>query len=156
MPGISTYGDGLSYQAGVAAGTSLFGGRGHIEGELGWDHADEVLKDSRPQGAANWSSYGAGTQANPITNIQQGRLNVSSPNGTVVCATAPRLLNCERELRRSTASNSSPTMSSGLSIHGIRLRPRRFRRVVTAAIGPRGTALAATTMKMVSPASATI
>jgi iron complex outermembrane receptor protein len=83
--GLSTYADGFSNKLGVAAGTSLFGGRGHLEGELSFTHQDEVLKDARPQGQANWSSYGTGTKANPFTNIQQGRLNITSPNGNIIC-----------------------------------------------------------------------
>lgn len=81
--GISDYGDGTSYKAGVAAGTSLFGGRGHIEGSLQYYHADGVYKKNRPGGAANWSSYGAGTAASPIINIQQGRLNSLSFGGKI-------------------------------------------------------------------------
>ena len=83
--GISDYGDGASYKAGVAAGTSLFGGRGHIEGSLQYYHADGVYKKNRPGGAANWSSYGAGTAASPFTNIQQGRLNSLSFGGKISC-----------------------------------------------------------------------
>jgi iron complex outermembrane receptor protein len=83
--GISDYGDGASYKAGVAAGTSLFGGRGHIEGSLQYYHADGVYKRNRPDGAANWSSYGLGTTASPFTNIQQGRLNTTSFGGKIIC-----------------------------------------------------------------------
>jgi len=32
--GISTYADGAEQELGVAAGTDLFGGRGHVEGDL--------------------------------------------------------------------------------------------------------------------------
>ena len=83
--GISNYGDGGSYKAGVAAGTSLFGGRGHIEGALQYYHSDGVYKKDRPGGAQNWSSYGLGTAASPITNIQQGRLNPESFGGKISC-----------------------------------------------------------------------
>jgi outer membrane receptor protein involved in Fe transport len=83
--GISAYGDGASWQAGVAAGTSLFGGRAHLEGSLQYYHSDGILKKSRPGGAANWSSYGLGTAASPITNIQQGRLNPESFGGRISC-----------------------------------------------------------------------
>ena len=83
--GISDYGDGASYKAGVAAGTILFGGRGHIEGALQYYHADPVYKKNRPDGAANWSSYGLGTAASPFINIQQGRLNTESFGGKIAC-----------------------------------------------------------------------
>lgn len=83
--GISDYGDGASYKAGVAAGTSLFGGRGHIEGSLQYYKADGVYKKNRPDGAANWSSYGLGSANWPFTNIQQGRLNTTSFGGKITC-----------------------------------------------------------------------
>jgi outer membrane receptor protein involved in Fe transport len=83
--GVSDYGDGFSYQGGVAAGTSLFGGRGHLEGSLQYYHSDGVYKKNRPGGAQNWSSYGLGTAASPITNIQQGRLNPESFGGRISC-----------------------------------------------------------------------
>ena len=84
--GLSTYGDGFSNQLGFAAGTGLLGGKGHIEGELLYSHQDEIQKQDRPQGAANWSSYGLGTADSPIDNVEQGRLNISSPNGKITCA----------------------------------------------------------------------
>src|ERR1700722_16328723 len=40
--GISNYGDAAQYQAGIAVGTDLFGGRGHIEGSLRYFHQDKV------------------------------------------------------------------------------------------------------------------
>ncbi|HKU53958.1 MAG TPA: TonB-dependent receptor [Rhizomicrobium sp.] len=83
--GISQYEDGGSYKVGVAAGTGLFGGRGHIEGSLQYYHADGVRKANRPGGAANWSSYGKGTVASPFVNIQQGRLTAQSPGGKISC-----------------------------------------------------------------------
>jgi outer membrane receptor protein involved in Fe transport len=83
--GISNYGDGASYKAGVAAGTGLFGGRGHIEGSVQYYHSDSVYKKNRPGGAQNWASYGLGTAASPITNIQQGRLNPESFGGRISC-----------------------------------------------------------------------
>jgi iron complex outermembrane receptor protein len=84
--GISDYGDGASYKAGIAAGKSLFGGRGHIEGSLQYEHADGVYKEHRPGGSANYASYGLGTAASPFINIQQGRLNTESFGGKIACA----------------------------------------------------------------------
>ncbi len=46
--GISEYGDGFKYKMNVAAGTDLFGGRGHIEGAVGYRHGDGVLQSARP------------------------------------------------------------------------------------------------------------
>lgn len=83
--GLSTYADGFSHRYGVAAGTSLFGGRGHLEGELGWNHQDEVLTPARPRGLQYWSSYGTGTINNPITNFTQGRLTQETIYGLIYC-----------------------------------------------------------------------
>ncbi|MBA2588876.1 MAG: TonB-dependent receptor plug domain-containing protein, partial [Alphaproteobacteria bacterium] len=83
--GLSDYGDGASYKVGIAAGTGLFGGRGHIEGSVQYYHADPVYKKARPGGAANYSSYGLGTAASPFVNIQQGRLNTESFGGKIAC-----------------------------------------------------------------------
>ncbi len=83
--GISDYGDGMSYKAGAAAGTSLFGGRGHIETALEYYKSDGVMKRNRPGGAANWASYGLGTVASPYTNLIQGRLNPESFGGKITC-----------------------------------------------------------------------
>lgn len=83
--GISDYGDGWSYQGGVAAGTSLLGGRAHIEASLQYHRAEGVLKRNRPGGAQNWAAYGLGTAQWPITNIQQGRLNTHSFGGKITC-----------------------------------------------------------------------
>ena len=46
--GISEYGDGFKYKVNVAAGTDLFGGRGHIEGSIGYQYGDGVLQSARP------------------------------------------------------------------------------------------------------------
>jgi iron complex outermembrane receptor protein len=46
--GISNYGDAAEFQGGVAAGTDLFGGRGHIEGSLRYYHQDKVFMGARP------------------------------------------------------------------------------------------------------------
>jgi outer membrane receptor protein involved in Fe transport len=83
--GLSGHGDGAAYQAGVAAGTNLFGGRGHVEGSAQYYHSDGILKKDRPGGSQNWSSYGLGTAASPFTNIQQGRLNPESFGGKITC-----------------------------------------------------------------------
>src|SRR6266702_496669 len=41
--GISTYGDGASFKFDAAAGTSRFGGRGHLEGAVSSRHRDMVM-----------------------------------------------------------------------------------------------------------------
>ncbi len=52
--GISQYGDGMKYRGDVAFGTSLFGGKGHFEGSLGYRHADGVLQPARSIFAHHW------------------------------------------------------------------------------------------------------
>jgi iron complex outermembrane receptor protein len=84
--GISDYGDAASYQAGIAAGTSLFGGHGHIEGSLQEYHSDGLLMSQRPLGAQAWGSFGTGTPANPFGNVINGRLAISSFGGAITCA----------------------------------------------------------------------
>jgi iron complex outermembrane receptor protein len=83
--GISDYGDAASYQVGVAAGTSLFGGRGHLEGSLQYYQSDGLLMSQRPLGALAYGAYGTGTPANPFGNIANGRLSISSFGGAIAC-----------------------------------------------------------------------
>src|SRR6201996_705226 len=83
--GISTYADAMSYNLGVAAGTDLFGGRGHLEASLEWRHRDPVNQSARPYGPA--STYageaGTGTAADPFTAIADARRPNSSFGGVV-------------------------------------------------------------------------
>jgi outer membrane receptor protein involved in Fe transport len=87
--GISKYGDAASYQLGVAAGTDIFGGRGHIEGSLRFYHQDKVFMTARPYGAGDqaWTLVGTGSAANPYVNIQYGRMPThgSDMGGLVTC-----------------------------------------------------------------------
>src|ERR1700744_5162363 len=46
--GISTYADAMSYNLGVAAGTDLFGGRGHLEASLEYRHPDPLNPSPPP------------------------------------------------------------------------------------------------------------
>ena len=48
--GISTYADAMSYNLGAAAGTDLFGGRGHFEASVEYRHRDPVNQSARPYG----------------------------------------------------------------------------------------------------------
>jgi outer membrane receptor protein involved in Fe transport len=72
--GISTYGDAASYNVGLAAGTDLFGGRGHVEVALRRFYQDGVLHNDRPEGPNYWLLTGAGTAAAPYTNTRNARL----------------------------------------------------------------------------------
>ena len=84
--GISTYQDGFQYKANLAAGTSLFGGRGHIEGAIGYQSQDGVRKEARPSGAENLGSYNSGSNATvPVTNIINAGQTVSTSAGKIGC-----------------------------------------------------------------------
>ncbi|HEX4178358.1 MAG TPA: TonB-dependent receptor, partial [Rhizomicrobium sp.] len=83
--GLSTYADAMSYNLGVAAGTDLFGSRGHFEASLEWRHRDPVNQSARPYGPA--STYageaGTGTVADPFNAIADARRPNSSFGGVV-------------------------------------------------------------------------
>jgi outer membrane receptor protein involved in Fe transport len=84
--GISSYQDGFQYKAHLAAGTDLFGGRGHIEGAIGYQSQDGVRKESRPSGAENLGSYNTGINATvPVTNILNAGQTVSTASGKITC-----------------------------------------------------------------------
>src|ERR1700754_185141 len=82
--GISTYGDAASYNLGLAAGTDLFGGKGHIEVSLRRFYQDGVNNDDRPEGPSDWILTGAGTAANPYVSTANGRL--TRYGGLITCA----------------------------------------------------------------------
>ena len=85
--GISTYADGFQYKAHLTAGTSLFGGRGHIEGAIGYQSQDGVRKEARPSGAENLGSFNSGGNPTaPVTNITQSGQTVSTASGKITCS----------------------------------------------------------------------
>jgi outer membrane receptor protein involved in Fe transport len=83
--GISNYSDAWSYNIGAAAGTDLFGGRGHFEASLEWRRRDPVNQSARPYGPP--SRYGAlagtGAANNPFTYIANGRRPNSAFGGLI-------------------------------------------------------------------------
>jgi len=83
--GISNYSDAWSYNIGAAAGTDLFGGRGHFEAALEWRRRDPVNQSARPYGPP--SRYGAlagtGSATNPFTYIANGRRPNSAFGGLI-------------------------------------------------------------------------
>jgi outer membrane receptor protein involved in Fe transport len=83
--GISTYGDAMSYNLGVAAGSDLLSGRGHFEASLEYRHRDPVNQSARPYGpASNFAAeVGTGTAADPFNAIPNGRRPNSSFGGVV-------------------------------------------------------------------------
>jgi iron complex outermembrane recepter protein len=83
--GISTYGDAMNTNLGVAGGADLLGGHGHVVAALEWRRRDPVNQSARPYGPA--SNYGAlagtGTAANPYNTIPNGRRPNSGFGGVV-------------------------------------------------------------------------
>src|SRR3569833_2764244 len=83
--GISTYGDGASFKIDAAAGTSLFGGRGHIEVALSSRKRDLVMDNARPYGWQPWVQTGSGSTANPYVDTEFAQ-RPTAPFGGVVTA----------------------------------------------------------------------
>jgi iron complex outermembrane receptor protein len=81
--GISNYGDSMGYKFGLAAGTDLFGGRGHIEGSAEYRHRDGINTFSRPYGPSLYAQVGSGSVANPFAYIPNGRRPNSTFGGLV-------------------------------------------------------------------------
>ncbi|MGZ5922302.1 MAG: TonB-dependent receptor plug domain-containing protein, partial [Rhizomicrobium sp.] len=84
--GISNYTDGAQQQFGIAAGTDLFGGKGHWEGSLRYYHLDPILLSARKWGPETaWEVEGAGTQAQPLVNVEHATLTAFSYGGKITC-----------------------------------------------------------------------
>lgn len=84
--GISHYGDGAQQQVGIAAGSDLFGGRGHWEGSLRYYHLDPIMLNARLWGPATaWEVEGAGTKAQPLVNVPHATLTAFSYGGKITC-----------------------------------------------------------------------
>ena len=81
--GISTYADGASFKFEAAAGTSLFGGRGHIEVAVSSRHRDIVYDYARPFGYQPWVQTGAGSAANPYVDTPFARRPTAPFGGAV-------------------------------------------------------------------------
>jgi len=85
--GISKYADGFQWKAEIAAGTDVFGGRGHLEGSLQYSRADGVRKLARPSGSKFLGSYNSGgSPLSPQTNIEYAGQTVSASTGKINCA----------------------------------------------------------------------
>jgi len=85
--GISNFGDAPMGSIGVAMGTDLFGGKGHIEGSLHFFEQGGVSMSSRPNGdnGQAWIRVGQGTASNPYTYEQYGRQPAQGFGGLVTC-----------------------------------------------------------------------
>ena len=85
--GISTYADAMSYNLSAAAGSDLFGGRGHFEISAEFRHRDPVNQSARPYGPtllqASDGEAGTGTAANPFNRIANARRPNSTFGGLV-------------------------------------------------------------------------
>jgi outer membrane receptor protein involved in Fe transport len=82
--GLSEHGDAEETRFGIAAGTELFGGRGHIEGSYEYYNSPGVFsKLGREFGRNTWTVQGAGTNANPWKLVRNTRLNQTSFLGVI-------------------------------------------------------------------------
>jgi iron complex outermembrane recepter protein len=88
--GESTYHDGGEYQLGVAWGTELFGGRGHVEASARYRHQDLIPISARPYGEDGqaWLLAGNGSPTNPYVNVPYSRVFNSGQFGNVQCGAA--------------------------------------------------------------------
>jgi iron complex outermembrane recepter protein len=96
--GISTYADAMSYNLNLAAGTDLFGGRGHFETAVEYRHRDPVNQSARPYGPTvlvdSDGEAGTGAANNPFNRIANARRPNSSFGGLVqACVPACPLAN---------------------------------------------------------------
>jgi outer membrane receptor protein involved in Fe transport len=86
--GISDYHDDRSREFGVAAGSDLFGGRGHIEGSAQYHYDGGLLRADRPYlqpaGDGTWSALGNGTAASPYFISTSSRNSTMSFGGKIM------------------------------------------------------------------------
>jgi len=87
--GISTYGDGRSYQIGIAGGVKLFGDRGHLLFSARHQYQDPVANLDRDYGRGVYVLTGAGTAANPFAVTANTRRGDSAFGGKINSCVAP-------------------------------------------------------------------
>jgi iron complex outermembrane receptor protein len=81
--GFSDYNDGRATNIGVAAGSDLFGGRGHIEGSYEYrDDKGILFRSSRPWNN-QWAATGLGTAAFPYYLVPNVRLAQTAFGGLI-------------------------------------------------------------------------
>jgi outer membrane receptor protein involved in Fe transport len=84
MRGVSTYGDGKTTDVGIAGGTDLFGGRGHVIASYQYrDDPGVLYRTDRPWGEHQWTVQGAGTAANPYHLVDNTRIATATYGGLV-------------------------------------------------------------------------
>jgi outer membrane receptor protein involved in Fe transport len=82
--GVTEMGDDVSYNAGLAAGTDLFDGRGHMEGSFEYRNGNGVgRRSSRDPEHKVYSVQGAGTAANPYYLTPNARVNNQTFGGLI-------------------------------------------------------------------------
>jgi outer membrane receptor protein involved in Fe transport len=91
--GLSNYGDAMSYKMAVAAGSELFGGRGHVEGSVEYRHMDGYDFFSRPNGPTVYTQVGNGSAAKPYVVLPNGNRPNSSLGGRINNCVAPCSVN---------------------------------------------------------------
>ena len=80
--------DDITYNAGIAGGQSLFGGKGHIEGSFEYrDDKGVDRRSTRDPSHQTWSIQGAGTAAVPFYLTPYARQNNSTFGGLIVANT---------------------------------------------------------------------
>ena len=126
--GVSTYGDDPSQEIGIAAGTSLFGGRGHIEASYEYRNDSGLLRRSdrdwfnRPTVVGSVVGGGtAGSSANPWTLITNTTLANFPFGGRIIgcgtgCALTGQYFASNGVL--SPFANGTATGSAGIQIGG--------------------------------------
>lgn len=88
--GESTYHDDPSYRIALAGGTSLFGGRGHIEGSWErYDSAGVLFREARSATDALWTLQGDGSAGDPWHLNYNTHINNISFGGVIVCPFGP-------------------------------------------------------------------
>jgi outer membrane receptor protein involved in Fe transport len=117
--GISNYGDAFGYKYAMAAGTSLFGGRGHIEGSIEYRSKDGFLVFDRPYGPGLYAQVGAGTTVNPFAYIPNGRRPNSTFGGLVQgCVPACPLANQQQFIAAGVLGAYNPGVAGAKDASG--------------------------------------
>ena len=108
--GIAELGVGFQYRAGLAAGTSLFGGRGHFIGSLATRSQEAVKYLDLPYGPRYWGQTGsAGSPTNPLIMTPDSR-NFWSPSGRIASCGA----GCQVEGQHFTSAGVLGPFNPGL------------------------------------------
>ena len=82
--GRSTYSDAGTSEGGIAFGTNLFGGRGHVEASAEYRHQAPIdSKFSRPWGNNVWTLQGMGTASQPYFQVTGARVSNTTYGGRV-------------------------------------------------------------------------